>query len=292
MMLEGWEEVLGCPSCQSALEVDDDARHPVTCPGCGERFSFHGQIPALLDGQEADRLKQAAEAYRAARLREGWEPMTPGQAQRLPYGQPRGYPTLYWLVRRQSFCALMSLLAREGPTPADGPVADLGAGIGWLSYRLAQIGHRVVAVEASVDPDLGLAAAEANYLSQVGFQLVQGNLERPPFQPETVALIVFNASLHYATDLERTLERAAHALQPGGRLIVLDTPISVRPRPGTGRGDRHLGRLELEDALHHAGLRPRWIKIRRGVHWQLHQAKAFLRRDPRFSFPMVVADRT
>jgi SAM-dependent methyltransferase len=171
-------------------------------------------------------------------------------------------------------------------------VADLGAGTGWLSYRLAQVGYRVVAVEASLDRDLGLGAAEVNYLSQVCFLSVQGNLECPPFLPATMALIILNASLHYAADLERTLEHTAHTLQPGGRLIVLDTPIAARSRPGTGRGDRHLGRSELEEALVRASLNPRWIDIRRGVNWYMHQAKAFLRREPRFSFPMVVADKS
>jgi hypothetical protein len=72
---------------------------------------------------------------------------------------------------------------------------------------------------------------------------------------------------------------------------VLDTPIAPRPRRGTGQGDRHLGRQELHGALLAAGLSPRWFPIRRGARWRLHQAKAWLKRDARFSFPMVVADR-
>lgn len=292
MMPKAWADVLGCPRCRSRLQAGGDADRLLQCPGCGAQYSVHGQIPALLSHSDANRLARASEAYRAARVRDGWEHVTLKQAQALPYGQPAGYPRLYWLVRRQSFCVLMSLLAREGPTPATGPAADLGAGIGWLSYRLAQVGYQVVAVEASPDKDFGLGAAEINYLSQFHFLLVQGNLEYPPFQPETMGLILLNASLHYAADLEGTLQRAAHSLRPGGRLIVLDTPIADRPRPGTGRGDRHLGRSELEQALRRAGLNLRWIQIRRGLYWTVHQTKAFLRREPRFSFPMVVADRS
>ena len=36
---------------------------------------------------------------------------------------------------------------------AHGPAADLGAGTGWLSFRLAQIGYQVLAVDASRDAD-------------------------------------------------------------------------------------------------------------------------------------------
>jgi SAM-dependent methyltransferase len=96
----------------------------------------------------------------------------------------------------------MSFLARQGPTPAHGPAADLGAGVGWLSYRLAQIGYQVLAVDISRDADCGLGVAERYYLSQANFQLILGNLEYPPLQAGHLSLIVFNASLHYTSDLE------------------------------------------------------------------------------------------
>jgi SAM-dependent methyltransferase len=169
-------------------------------------------------------------------------------------------------------------------------VADLGAGIGWLSYRLTQVGYQVLAVDVSRDVDWGLRAAEKYYLPHVRIVLAQGDLEHPPLQANRLALILLNASLHYASDLEGALCRIAHALQPGGRLVVLDTPIARRPRQGTGPGDRHLGRQELCQALLAAGLSPRWIVIRRGARWWLHQAKAVLKRDLRFSFPMILAD--
>jgi SAM-dependent methyltransferase len=209
----------------------------------------------------------------------------------LPFRKPAGTPALYWEVRRQSFCALMDVLTREGPAPAHGPAADLGAGTGWLSYRLAQIGYQVLAVDASRDADWGLGAAEQHYLPRVHFQPVLGDLQYPPLLAATLGLIVFNASLHYASDLEGALLRAARALKPMGRIIILDTPIARRPRPGTGRGDRHLGRQELREALRAADLSCRWITIRRGLRWRRHQVKAILKRDARFSFPMIVADR-
>jgi SAM-dependent methyltransferase len=194
-------------------------------------------------------------------------------------------------VRRQSFEALMNLLAREAPGAGGGAAADLGAGTGWLSVRLAQAGYAVLAVEASLDQDFGLGAILAHCPPAVEVQLVQGDLEHLPIQYGKLGLAVLNASLHYARDLGGTLRGVAGCLRRGGRLIVLDTPIARRPRPGTGEGDRHLGREELHQGLIEAGLAPRWIRVRRGLTWTRRQVAAWLRRTPRFSFPVVVANR-
>jgi SAM-dependent methyltransferase len=284
-------EILGCPYCQAGLARAGEPDAPWQCTACGRRYAVEGGIPDLLRAEDAARFQALARQYREAREQEGLQPPAREQALDLPYSQPAGAPALYWQVRRQSFCALMRVLAREGPTPAHGPAADLGAGMGWLSYRLAHLGYQVVAVDTSRDADWGLGAAQRHYLPQARFQAVLGDLAYPPLQAGKLALIVFNASVHYASDLEDALARAARALKPSGRIVILDTPISRRPAPGTGRGDRHLGHQELDGALLAAGLSPRWVPVRRGARWWRHQAKAWLRRQPRFSFPMIIADR-
>ena len=281
---------LGCPYCQAALDATGYATTALQCRECGQRFAAHGQIPVLLRQEDVTRLADFSSQYRKARLCEGWQPLTREQALALPGGCPSGYPALYWPVRRQSFGALMDILTREGPAPAEGPVADLGAGNGWLGFRLAKAGYHTLAVDASLDEEWGLGMAERCYLNSVPLRLAQGDLEYPPLQTGQLALILFNASLHYAIDLQNTLRRSARALQPGGRIIILDTPVARRPRPGTGQGDRHLGRRELHEALLAAGLSPRWIIVRRGARWWLYLARSWLRRAPRFAFPLIIAD--
>jgi SAM-dependent methyltransferase len=283
-------DAMGCPYCQAGLVATGEPKMPLQCTVCGRRYSLEGRCPVLIRQEDADRFQEFARQYREARLREGWQPATREQALALPYSQPAGTPALYWQLRSQSFAALMGLLAREGPAPAHGPAADLGAGTGWLSFRLAQIGFQVLAVDVSRDADWGLGAAEQHYLPTVHFQPVLGDLQYPPLQAGKLSLILFNASLHYASYLEGALLRAARALRPGGRIVILDTPVARRPLPGTGRGDRHLGRQELHQALLAAGLSPRWVVIRHGMHWWTHQLKARLKGDPVFSFPMVLAD--
>jgi len=289
--MENWLEIVGCPYCQARLEVTDEAEGMLSCSGCGEQFPVVGGIPALLRREDIARMERFSEECRQARLREGQIRLSHEQAWVLPYGQPPGFSALYWQVRRQSFCALMAILAREGPTPAWGPVADMGAGIGWLSYRLAQAGYQVLAIDASHDETFGLAAAQAYYGPNPAIFPLQGDLENPPLQMGRLGLVVFNASLHYARDLEGTLLRCTRALRPAGRLVILDSPVARLPRPGTGRGDRHLGHQELHAALLGAGLEPRWHSIRRGAGWWTHQAKSWLKLQPLFSFPMGVAKR-
>ena len=285
-----WLEVLACPSCGGALQAPQD--QALVCRACAAQFPVRDQTPVLLRQTDREVMVAYGRRYRQAREREGWPVLTSDQALALPFETPPGAPELYWRVRRSSYRRLLQYLAQEGPPPTDGPVADLGAGVGWLSFRLAQAGYRVLAVDASLDEMFGLGAA-APYLEASGRRLLvaQGNLEHPPLGRACWSLVVYNASLHYADDLEATVARAARALAPLGSLIVLDTPIARRPVPGTGRGDRHLGRRELEDALVGAGLSTHWLAVERGPRWWIFSLKSWLRGSASFSFPMLVGRR-
>jgi SAM-dependent methyltransferase len=243
--------------------------------------------------EHAAALASFAQQYRDARLNEGWRPFRPDELLNLPDGSPPGYPRLYWEVRRQTYRVLAAHLAGEGPPPEAGAAADLGAGVGWLSHRLTNLGYRTVAVEAMLDEAFGLGAARVyRERSAARFLPVHGDLEHPPLRRGQFGLILYNASLHYARNLAAALHRAVEALRPEGRVIVLDTPIASRPGPGSRLGDRHPSRQELETAFLAVGLRPRWIPVRRSLRWWIYRAKAWLKGDPSFSFPILLGYRT
>ena len=191
----------------------------------------------------------------------------------------------------------------------DGPwtVADLGAGIPWLSHILAGHGHRVLALDLNADPDFGLGAARhyptaildgglvdgkpsMGSLAWGRFLPVLGSLEQPPLAPGAFDAVICNASLHYAADLRTAVAGMAHALRPDGLLIVMDSPVSRRPKDGSGVG-RVLGTDEIEEALRGAGLEPFWYRVSRGPLWRRHQLKNYLLRRPKFDFPMVIGSR-
>ena len=289
-MKADWLDVIGCPSCQHALHFDNGYGSALACHTCSSQYPIQNERPVMLGEGDLEVLTEFNRQYKSRRLKEGWRPLTAEQFLALPFGRPPGYPTIYWQVRRQSYDALRSFLTKQGPLPAMGPVADLGAGNGWLSYNLARCGYRVMAVDSSIEEPFGLGAADS-YLAHKTFLVVQGDLNQPPLQAGKFSLVLFNASLHYAKDLYASLRRTVQALLPEGRVVILDSPMARKPRSGSGAGDRHLGRQELQDVLVAAGLRPHWISIRRGPRWWVMQLSRMARGKSPFSLPMIVAER-
>jgi SAM-dependent methyltransferase len=60
---------------------------------------------------------------------------------------------------------------------------------------------------------------------QTQFLPVQAEFDCLPIPDRSVDLVVFNASLHYSTNYAATLGESLRVLLPGGRIIVLDSPI-------------------------------------------------------------------
>jgi ubiquinone/menaquinone biosynthesis C-methylase UbiE len=108
--------------------------------------------------------------------------------------------------------------------PSD--ILDLGAGTGWMSYRLALRGHRPVAVDILTDSRDGLGAAQ-HYSDALGrsFPVIDAEFDRLPFPNARFDAVIYNASLHYSSDYSRTLSEARRCVRPGGRIIVLDSPV-------------------------------------------------------------------
>ena len=87
-------------------------------------------------------------------------------------------------------------------------ILDLGAGTGWLSHRLARLGHYPCAVDLTIDRRDGLGAAR-HYTPD--WPLVQSDFAHLPLGAAQVDMVVYNASLHYSIDYRTTL-REAHPL--------------------------------------------------------------------------------
>ena len=104
-------------------------------------------------------------------------------------------------------------------------ILDLGAGNGWLSFRLTLAGYRPVAVDLLTNDRDGLAAARHyhNYLP-VLFPRFQAELEHLPFQDGQFEAAIFNASFHYAQNDVKAMAEALRCIRPGGLVIISDTP--------------------------------------------------------------------
>jgi SAM-dependent methyltransferase len=173
-------------------------------------------------------------AYASHRAREGRGPLDERSLLALPW-LSEGPFAAEWSVRARSYQAFLDgvlvPLARGASAPLR--VLDLGAGNGWLCYRMARLGHEAVALDVRTDPIDGLGAARGfqPHLDRM-FDRVAASFECLPFASDVFDIAVFNASLHYAQELGSVLGEAARCVRSGGRIAVLDSPFYQGPADG------------------------------------------------------------
>ncbi len=184
-----------------------------------------------------------SDEYLTTRKAEGRGSEDPAYYLALPFDDVSGKLPAQWRMRGKSYRYLerriLPSIERQSQDGLD--VLDLGAGTGWLSYRLALRGHRPVAVDLLADPLDGLVAAR-HYFPPLGreFPLFQAEFDNLPFADQQFDLAVFNSSFHYATDYGRTLQEVRRCLRWPGRVVILDSPVYRRSSDGeTMREERH-----------------------------------------------------
>jgi SAM-dependent methyltransferase len=101
-------------------------------------------------------------------------------------------------------------------------ILDLGAGVSWLCNRLASLGHWPCGVDLNDDPRDGLGAWP-QYAHR--WPSVQAEFDRLPLADAQADVVIYNAALPYSADYHVTLAEGLRVLRPGGRLVVMDSPI-------------------------------------------------------------------
>jgi SAM-dependent methyltransferase len=166
-------------------------------------------------------LDRFASDYARVREAEG-RSLTAEQVRLLP-AIDAGHPLAsMWAQRQASFEIFQRWLGGRAGLPAEPTIVDIGAGCGWLAARLATDGWQGAAVDITVEGGDGLAAGRHHDAELVLIRAEMGTL---PFASESVDLAVFNASLHYATDVSVALAEARRIVRPHGYLAVIDSPI-------------------------------------------------------------------
>lgn len=151
----------------------------------------------------------------------------------LPYTDLTRRNADQWRIRARSFDYFAAHILPRSPCD----ILDLGAGNCWLSYRLQERQHRPVAVDIFTDARDGLGAA-IHY--PVRFPTVEAEFDRLPFADSAFDLAVFASSIHYSADYVRTLAEARRCLRPGGRVVILDSPVyRCREHGERMRTERH-----------------------------------------------------
>jgi SAM-dependent methyltransferase len=153
----------------------------------------------------------------------------------LPDIDHSGNNKAQWKIRARTFAflkkrILSSLNANKGDIAR---VLDLGAGTGWLCYRLMQMGISSVAVDLLVNETDGLGAA-VHYDKHLRepFLRFQAECAHLPFRDGQFDAVIFNASFHYAESYEKCLREALRCLRRDGMVIVADSPWYSHQRSG------------------------------------------------------------
>ena len=100
-------------------------------------------------------------------------------------------------------------------------VADIGAGEGELSLKLARFARQVIAVDQSPGM-LKLVQEKADEQSIKGIKTVAGDLESLPISDASCDAVFLSQALHHAARPEQAIAETARILNAGGQLILLD----------------------------------------------------------------------
>jgi SAM-dependent methyltransferase len=153
------------------------------------------------------------EQYGRIRAAEGYGSSSDAYYRSLPF-----IDDPHWKIRAATFRYFVRHILPATPST----ILDLGAGNAWLSNRLAELGHAPVAIDIFRDRRDGLAAS-CHY--ETSFPRLEAEFDHLPVASGRFDLAVFNASLHYSANYTRTLTEARRCLRPGGRIVVLDSPV-------------------------------------------------------------------
>jgi SAM-dependent methyltransferase len=230
---------LRCPECQTGAgtlgDFEAGSTFVVACRGCGYLLSCSGGVVRALTVERAAHFDQFMVEYQVVRAAEGRGSDSSEYYLALPYRDLSGINQSQWNIRARTFRYLERVIlpSLENRHKSAMNILDLGAGNGWLSYRLALRGHSPVAVDLLINNRDGLGAAThfGNSLANL-FPRVQAELDNLPFEDSQFDAAIFNASFHYSENFQKTLAEAIRCLRPGGCIILADTPWYSRKESG------------------------------------------------------------
>lgn len=175
-----------------------------------------------------ERMQRFRIAYASHRAAEGRGSGGTAELLALPYLRDGGLARA-WSVRARTFERFVTAIVMpraRAVQPRPLRILDMGAGNGWLCYRLSLLGHDAIAVDLRDDSIDGLGAARgyARHLAPM-FPRTAASFDALPFRPRRFDIVVFNASLHYAVRLEDPLAEAARCVAANGCIAILDSPF-------------------------------------------------------------------
>jgi ubiquinone/menaquinone biosynthesis C-methylase UbiE len=215
LMTSPAKSIFICPQCGKALVLG------VPC-ACGFVSRDLEGIIDLLPDADAAAFQPFLEIYERVRASEKWG----GDDLDLPFHAKRHHDI--WNIRKRTFQALQSAISDI----ARGPALDAGAGNCWLTRYLYKWGFDAIALDINTSRMDGLGAGQTFIDAGSAFIRVRSSMERLPVTSDCIALLVANASLHYACDFRSVLSEFRRVLTKRGVVAIIDTPFYESPDDG------------------------------------------------------------
>jgi len=225
--------VVECPACRQIIgKLFGDG---ATCQACASSITCVDGIYRALPPDRMLHFSRFVAEYQSVRGREGRGSTSSDYYLALPFSDLTRRNHWQWAIRARTFAhfehQILPRIAALNPRGAD--ILDIGAGNGWLSYRLARKGHHPVAVDLLDNGFDGLGAAR-HYFSDLTrpFPCFQAEMDRLPFAPRQFDAVIFNAAFHYSVDYEVTLAESLRCLRRPGIVVIADSPLYRRSKSG------------------------------------------------------------
>lgn len=206
-------ETLRCPGCLDRLRLDHRANSTqvfLVCSRCAEEFPVIRSIPRLL-------LSPLREALLGDGSVQGADARQLETALSFGFEWTR-FPEMYEEWNR----SFLDYMQPHGPEFFRGKkVLDAGCGNGRFAYYAAKYGAEVWAID--LGPAVEVARQNTERLSpdHTGLvQVVQADLHRPPFAPESFDFIYSIGVLHHLPDPEVAFQNLLRYLKPEGEIQI------------------------------------------------------------------------
>jgi SAM-dependent methyltransferase len=280
--------ILACPHCESSdlyysgsIDTDDQV---LVCRQCNHRYGFENNIPLLYKDDEfwAPKKREAAgwvSMWKDIGLYDIEHQVDP----ELPFVSTEPWATIGRMFR----AALFQMDLRGGER-----VLDIGAGEGWASQHFTQRGCHAVAIDVVADKQLGLGRSwKRMACTGTVFDLLIGDNERLPFQPNTFDFVFSSNTLHHSDNLDHLMQNIFRVLRPGGRLIAIGDPLTTifQQESDMKDGDREKahGIIERRRRFYHYLLQV-WRAGFRNIHFE--DEKTFWKKNSEL-YPWIDIER-
>ncbi len=147
-----------------------------------------------------------------------------------------GHQAADWLERPQRSHEEMpdEVVARMDLQPDD-VVADIGAGSGYFTFRIAPQLPRGKVVATDIQPEMLQMIEQRMRREQVeNVELVQGGIDDPGLAPNSIDVALMVDVYHELSHPYEMMQGVYEALKPGGRVILIeyrgeDPSVPIRP---------------------------------------------------------------